>query len=173
MISMPRGPKITITCEVGKNHAQFLRRRLGAAWARLKRAPAKISVAVVSVPTMTRLHRQFLGKRTGTDVLAFETSHDAFNRVAEGEIVICLDMARRQARQRGHPVENELLLYALHGLLHLCGYVDATPAQAARMHAAEDQILKSIGVGPVFAPPTRRRRTLRPANAVAVRRASS
>ena len=54
-----------------------------------------------------------------------------------------------------------LLLYALHGMLHLCGFDDRTAAGFKRMHGTEDRILTRLGVGPVFAPagkPARRRR---------------
>ena len=58
--------------------------------------------------------------------------------------------ALRQAKREGHKPERELLLYALHGLLHLCGYNDKTPREFRRMHRAEDMILTQLGVGPVF-----------------------
>lgn len=156
---MQRRPKITITCEAGTRYAGFLRRHLRAALAHLKRSPAAISIVIVTASTIRRLNRKFRGKQKQTDVLAFEISRNARRQVEEGEIAICLDVAVREATRRGHPVENELLLYALHGLLHLCGYDDASAAQAARMHATEDNILRAIGIGAVFAP---RRRSPRP-----------
>ncbi len=45
-----------------------------------------------------------------------------------------------------------MLLYAVHGLLHLCGYDDRTPAGFRRMHRKEDDLLARLGVGPVFGP---------------------
>ncbi len=56
----------------------------------------------------------------------------------------------RQARQRGHSVERELLLYAVHGLLHCAGFDDHGTAAFDRMHAEEDRILRAIGIGPIF-----------------------
>lgn len=54
------------------------------------------------------------------------------------------------ARRLGHPMAHELLLYALHGLLHLSGFDDRTDSEFAAMHAREDEILTRLGVGPVF-----------------------
>jgi probable rRNA maturation factor len=53
-------------------------------------------------------------------------------------------------------VEAELALYAVHGTLHLLGYDDRRKADAKRMHDMEDEILSSIGWGPIFAEPTDR-----------------
>ena len=67
-----------------------------------------------------------------------------------GEVVICVPQARRAAKVHRVRVENELLLYAIHGMLHLAGFDDRTAAQYKRMHHAEDDILARLGVGPVF-----------------------
>ena len=55
-------------------------------------------------------------------------------------------------------VRKEVLLYALHGMLHLCGFDDRTAKDFAVMHEREDDILKKLGVGRVFAPKTTRKR---------------
>lgn len=151
---MPRAPTISITCQTGEAYAAFLQKHLSAVCSHLKSAPREISVAIVGASTMSRLHEQFLGKHEATDVLSFELERDA-RGVTEGEIVICLDIAQEQSSGRGHAVEKELLLYALHGLLHLSGYDDLDDAGHGRMHAKEDEILEAIGVGPVFAPGAR------------------
>jgi probable rRNA maturation factor len=70
----------------------------------------------------------------------------------DGEVVVCVPHARREARSRGTDPQDELLLYALHGVLHLSGHDDTTPRGYRRMHRLEDRILREIGVGPVFDP---------------------
>jgi probable rRNA maturation factor len=97
------------------------------------------------------LHEEFMGVAGPTDVLTFELDHDARGRVVAGEVVVCVPYARREARRRGVAVEKELLLYALHGMLHLCGFDDRTDRDFAIMHRREDEILKKLGVGAVFA----------------------
>lgn len=99
---------------------------------------------------MSALHVQFMDIPGPTDVLTFPLELDARGRVQDGEVVVCVPEARRQASRRGIPIERELLLYCLHGMLHLCGFDDTTPKSFKRMHAKEDQILQRLGLGPVF-----------------------
>ena len=68
----------------------------------------------------------------------------------EGELVISVDAAVREASRRGHGVDAEVALYAVHGTLHLLGYHDHQEEEAARMHELEDDILSSLGMGRVF-----------------------
>src|SRR5437660_12213019 len=72
------------------------------------------------------------------------------DRNESGEIVICIPEARRRAAEHGTRVRNELLLYALHGMLHLCGMDDRTQKGFERMHRMEDRILTKLGLGAVF-----------------------
>ena len=118
---------------------------------------ARISVALVNDAAMARLNRDHLGHNGPTDVLSFDLRDAATEKsTIDGEIVISVDMAVKQAQERGHAVEAELALYAVHGILHLLGYDDRRKADAARMHAMEDEILSSVGWGPIFAEPTDR-----------------
>lgn len=85
-----------------------------------------------------------------TDVLTFALDQNGRGEALSGEIVINVAEALRQSRRRGIPVQNELLLYALHGMLHLKGMDDRTDSQYRRMHRLEDRILTKLGVGAVF-----------------------
>ena len=146
---MPSAPNISIQAKAGAEHVPFLRRMMSKV-NRRNPGPPLLSVALVGDATMSRLHEQFLNIAGPTDVLTFEIEHDAKGRVTNGEIVVCVPEARRQAKRHGHRVEHELLLYCLHGLLHLTGHDDLDDAGHRRMHRAEDRILTAIGVGPVF-----------------------
>ncbi|HVT83060.1 MAG TPA: rRNA maturation RNase YbeY [Phycisphaerae bacterium] len=108
------------------------------------------NILLVGDQEMRKLHRRHLQDPTTTDVLTFDMREDPQSDAVELDTVLCIDEARRRADELGHPVENELLLYALHSLLHVRGHDDVTPAQAARMHQREDEILAMIGVGPVY-----------------------
>ncbi|MEM6854796.1 MAG: rRNA maturation RNase YbeY, partial [Planctomycetota bacterium] len=68
----------------------------------------------------------------------------------DGDVVICRDEAERQAAVRGHDARVELLLYAVHGLMHLLGEDDLDDANYQRMHEREDRLLTQMGFGPVF-----------------------
>ena len=130
----------------------FLRRHLRAAYRILRPPLRELSVALVGDAKISALHEQFMGIAGPTDVLTFPLDLDARGRPVAGEVVICVAEARRRAKEHGASLERELLLYALHGLLHLCGYDDKTDASFRAMHRTEDQILTRLGVGPVFAP---------------------
>jgi probable rRNA maturation factor len=76
--------------------------------------------------------------------------------VLTGEVVLSVDTARREAARRGHSPYDELLLYAVHGVLHLLGHDDHDPLRRRRMRAAERRALAALGVGPVFRAPRRK-----------------
>ena len=143
---------LSISGSVGAAYVPFLRRHLRAAHRILRPPLRELSVALVSDKRMAQLHRRFLNIAGPTDVLTFPLDHDARGRPVAGEVVVCVPEARRRAGAEGVTVERELLLYALHGLLHLCGHDDRTDAAFRAMHRTEDQILTRLGVGPVFAP---------------------
>ncbi len=63
-------------------------------------------------------------------------------------------LAHREARRRHHSTDAELMLYAVHGTLHLLGYEDSQPESAQQMHRTEDAILSELGVGPVYSAET-------------------
>lgn len=128
---------------------------------------ARITVAFVSDEHIAQLNEQYLQHEGATDVLTFDLRDDADAAAPvmqgcaknngrghglriEGEIVVSTETAQREARQRGHSLEAELALYAVHGTLHLLGYDDADEADTARMHALEDEILVAIGLGAVY-----------------------
>ena len=114
----------------------------------------ELSVALVGDRQMAELHEQFLNvRRPPPTCSTFPLEVDRQGRVTAGEVVVCLPEARRRARIEGVPVEREVLLYALHGMLHLAGFDDRTAPDFATMHRTEDDILTRIGVGPVFSGP--------------------
>ena len=121
------------------------RRRVGGAG---RRQPAYVELAVVGDAAMRSLNRRWLNRDRTSDVLSFDLSDD---EQFCAQIVVNVEQARRQARLRGRGYGAELMLYVVHGLLHLLGYDDADPDQARRMHAREDQLLRRFGIGAVYA----------------------
>jgi probable rRNA maturation factor len=96
--------------------------------------PNDIAVILLSDARMSKLHREYLNEDGPTDVITFD----------HGEIFISVETARRNARRFGHSLDREIQLYIIHGLLHLNGYDDRTPAQAERMKRAQEKILRSL-----------------------------
>ncbi len=128
---------------------RWLRERLVAALAHVPRQVSSLVVSVVGDEHMSELNRRHRGEPATTDVLAFE--HSQAPEALDVDIVVCGDEAERRAAQLGHRTEQELLLYALHGVLHCAGFDDHDEGHSAAMHAEEDRILCAIGVGPTFA----------------------
>jgi probable rRNA maturation factor len=113
---------------------------------------AEVSLAFVDNLTIHQLNKRYLRHDEPTDVLSFPLSEPNARRLA-GELVIGAEVAQVEAENRGHPVQAELALYVIHGLLHLCGYDDKTPAGAAAMHQRELHYLQQLGQ-PDIAPVT-------------------
>ena len=82
------------------------------------RARGDVTIALVSDRRMRALNRQFRGKDYVTDVLSFPSDERGFL----GDIVIASGVCKRQAREAGHPIQTELRVLSLHGLLHLLGF---------------------------------------------------
>lgn len=144
---------------------------------RAERAPDDVEMALVFVDraTITDLNVRYLGGKGPTDVLAFPledeipvgrmpdqggrgpgaTGDPAEPPMAIGDVVVCPDVARVQAEERGIPLDDELALLVVHGTLHLFGYDHAEPDDAARMQHRERAMLESFAAGTAPAPPTR------------------
>lgn len=144
--------EFSILAQAGAKYVVFLRRHLLKAHAIVQPALRELSLALVGDARMSMLHQQFMDIAGPTDVLTFPLEYDKRERVISGEVIICVPEAVRQARVRELSVERELLLYALHGMLHLCGFDDRTEAAFQKMHRMEDDILIRLGLGPVFGP---------------------
>lgn len=106
--------------------------------------PAEVSVAIVDDGAIHRLNRQFLAHDYPTDVLSFVLEDDP--KQLAGEIVVSVDVAERTAAEVGWSAADELLLYVVHGALHLAGFRDQQPREAAAMRAAEAAALDGLGV---------------------------
>ncbi|HET6575113.1 MAG TPA: rRNA maturation RNase YbeY [Fimbriiglobus sp.] len=106
---------------------------------------ARVTVAFVDNAHIHRLNKQFLGHDEPTDVLTFPYT-DTGAKTLEGEIAIGYEVAKANADERGHPVAAELVLYVIHGCLHLCGYADGTDREAKAMRAKEREYLRALGL---------------------------
>jgi rRNA maturation RNase YbeY len=147
---MPGSFQLSISQGRFVGHSAFLRRSLLSA-RRLIRAPLlELSIVLIGDRAMGELHDRFMGLPDPTDVLTFPIDLDSGGKALSGEVFICVPYARRAAKTRGIDVRKEVLLYALHGMLHLCGFDDRTERGFAQMHRKEDRILQQLGVGPVF-----------------------
>jgi probable rRNA maturation factor len=95
-----------------------------------------ISVWLISDWRISRLHLQFFGESSATDVITFH----------HGDIFVSVETARRNAREFGNSLMSEIKLYIVHGLLHLHGFDDRQRADLRRMKNTQEKILRGMGV---------------------------
>ena len=130
----------------GKRLAQLGRRYMD----RLALANAELSLTLTGDAAIRKLNREWRGKDKATDVLSFpagELPRGTPGPRPLGDVVISLDTARRQAKEYGRTLEQELDRYLAHGLLHLLGHDHERGGAAARkMAALEEQLLGRRGM---------------------------
>ena len=127
---------------------------------------ARLSVAIVDNSTMRKLNVRHLNHDYDTDVLSFllechqseSANVDADLRGSgkslEGEVVISAEMACQSAREFDWSSENEMILYLVHGLLHLVGYDDLSKSERELMRSRERSILQTWNLNPRYAEDT-------------------
>ena len=109
---------------------------------------SEVSISFVTEGEIQGLNRDYRGVDSVTDVLSFPIN-DAIVMGAErplGDIVICMDVARRQAEEYDHSLERELAFLVAHGMLHLLGHDHETPEDEATMREAQTKILSKLGI---------------------------
>lgn len=129
------------SCKIDRN---LVRRAIRLILKRAGIETAEVSVAIVTDAMIAELHEQYLGEKGPTDVLSFPLEND--DRHLEGEIVVSAETAENWANRIGWPSENELLLYIVHGTLHLVGYDDQTPSARRKMRQAEKTVFQELGL---------------------------
>ncbi len=145
-----RGSRGAIRVEIANEQSalaideQRLRRAVEIALGEAQIRRATVSVAVVDDPTIHRLNRQYLSHDYPTDVLSFVL--DESEDFLEGEIIVSADTASSAASRFGWSAAEELLLYVVHGALHLVGCDDILPRQRAEMRRREQACLAHFGL---------------------------
>lgn len=93
-----------------------------------------VEISIVSDEVIAQVHQDFMDIPGATDVITFE----------HGEIVISAETACAYAAHYENSFEKELMLYIIHGLLHLAGHEDADPLERKVMEGIQNQILKQV-----------------------------
>lgn len=113
---------------------------------------AEISIALVGDERMHELNKQYLKHDYPTDVLSFALARNVRAKSLDGEIIAGSDYAAREALRYGWTTDDELLLYIIHGCLHLVGYDDTTVAGKVEMRELEARYLEQFGLQHRFEP---------------------
>lgn len=104
----------------------------------------KVNIFFVDDPEIIKLKKAYFGIHMATDVISFPFGREIFGEGLDGEVVVSLDAASRQAQERGVSLRSELLLLCVHGLLHLKGVPDENLKGWKRMRTAEFETLMRI-----------------------------
>ena len=115
----------------------------GAAYATLEHESqslaSELSVILTNDARLHELNLNYLGVDAPTDVLSFPATETDPETGAPyiGDILISIPRAQAQASAAGHPLESEVQLLVVHGVLHLLGHDHAEPEEKGRMWKAQ------------------------------------
>lgn len=110
----------------------------------------EISIAVVDGSSMRQLNNRYLQHDYDTDVLSFVLDCDPDIGLLNGQLIVSTDTAAEMAGQLDLSLDAELLLYVVHGSLHLVGFDDKTPTGADEMRQAEKEYLAKFNLPHVW-----------------------
>lgn len=109
---------------------------------------SELSIRLADVGAMEALHVRYLDEPGPTDVLSFpmdELRPGSDDEPSEegllGDVVLCPQVAASQAIEAGHPLEAELAMLTVHGILHLLGFDHAEPEEKAQMFGLQGELL--------------------------------
>jgi probable rRNA maturation factor len=111
---------------------------------------ANISIALVDDAAIHALNRRHLSHDWPTDVITFRLSAPDEDELA-ADVILSAEMAKATALASGQDPQDELALYLVHGLLHLCGYDDQAAGAAHAMRVREAEVLQRVGRTNTFA----------------------
>lgn len=138
-----------------RGRTSLARRAAQAALAQGRDLPTRVELTIrlTDDAELRALNRQYRATDAPTDVLSFggEGYLDGRPRAEDqapdylGDIAISMERCMAQAARFGHPVEDELALLVIHGVLHLLGYDHHSPTRRRRMWQAQDRAFASLG----------------------------
>ncbi|MCK4547070.1 MAG: rRNA maturation RNase YbeY [Candidatus Eisenbacteria sp.] len=96
------------------------------------RTDVEVGILLVGRRAMTTLNERYTRRRGVTDVLSFEMAGREFSGSVLGDVYVCADEARAQAKSAGEPIGDSVARLVIHGLLHMVGYDHTKSHRAAR-----------------------------------------
>ena len=97
------------------------------------RSLQSLEVSILNDKQIALVHEEFMNDSTPTDVITFDY----------GEILVSAETALAQSKSLKVSLEDEILLYIIHGMLHLGGYLDKNEADFNEMKIIQERILNS------------------------------
>jgi probable rRNA maturation factor len=148
--------EIDITDETGRlteEQLNLVSEVLQTAFSREEKLPgAEVSVTFVGDENIQTLNRDYRNKDQVTDVLSFALNEGEEEIIGAdipdvmGDIIISADRAKAQAEEYGHSFEREICFLAVHGFLHLSGYVHDNEKEEKQMFTRQEEILRTHGI---------------------------
>ena len=108
----------------------------------------EISISVVDADEIKQLNAEYRGNDSVTDVLSFPLFEREYipEEGMLGDIVICSERVKEQAKEFGHSEEREFVYLAVHSMLHLLGYDHMEEDEKIEMRSKEKEIMKNLGI---------------------------
>ncbi|HWH75814.1 MAG TPA: rRNA maturation RNase YbeY [Candidatus Binatus sp.] len=101
---------------------------------KLEQRRAELSIALVGDAEMRPLNAKYRKQRKTTDVLSFAVDdRPSAGSNLLGDVIISVEQARRQAKERNHTLRREMITLLIHGILHLLGYNHERSARQAKI----------------------------------------
>jgi len=109
----------------------------------------ELSILILDNESITQLNKKYLGKNTPTNVLAFGMQEGELNLKTKkkilGDVVVSAEMAKVCSEDSKLDFYKELILYIIHGVLHLLGYRDDTGTARKKMERKQEELLGKVG----------------------------
>ncbi len=107
----------------------------------LKRAK-ELTLVFLNASEMKKINRQFRNKNKPTDILSFSSP----DLQSLGELLLCVDVLKKQAKNQKHSLKSEISYMLIHGILHLLGYDhEVSPQEEKTMFNLQDNCFKELG----------------------------
>lgn len=109
-----------------------------------RKEKAEVNIVFVDKKEILRINKAYLNHHYVTDVISFNQPRPPFTHGepwAFGDVFVCYQVAREQAKNFGHTFLQEMMMYAVHGTLHLTGMDDHSPTERAEMDRQAEKII--------------------------------
>lgn len=104
---------------------------------------SEISLQFVSKKRITSLHEEFFNDPTPTDCITFPIDPPGPEALL-GEVFVCPQTAKEYVDEHGGNIEQEIILYICHGILHLLGFDDREDEDRREMRKNESFLLENL-----------------------------
>ena len=108
---------------------------------------AEVNIVFVDEKEILRVNKTYLNHHYVTDVISFNHERPPFDLGelwAFGDVYVCYQVARKNAPKFKHTILQEMMMYAVHGCLHLSGMDDHAPEDRAEMDRQAEKIIKAV-----------------------------